>query len=101
MLEITAGSEHTDAALARDDKVIAGFLDQFKRDGFACSVGETEKNISAIALPISASSGVIGSMNIIFFSTTMTPREAANRYLSHLKAAVASVETQLQDFDGG
>lgn len=96
MLEITAASENADSALAQDDAAIAGILDQYKRDGFAWSVGETEKKISAIALPIVGAGGVIGSMNIIFFSTTMTPHKAASRYLRNLQKAVASVETELR-----
>ena len=96
MLEITAASGNADAALAEDQAAIYGLLEQFNRDGFAWSVGETEKNISAIALPIVGSSGVIGSMNIIFFSTTMAPQKAAGRYLRNLQKAVASVEAELK-----
>jgi IclR family mhp operon transcriptional activator len=96
MLEITAASGNSESELARDDVAIAGMLRQYKRDGFAWSIGDTEKKISAIALPIISASEVIGSMNIIFFSTTMTPQRAADRYLQNLRSAVASVETELR-----
>jgi IclR family mhp operon transcriptional activator len=96
MLEITAASGNSDSELARDDVAIAGMLRQYKRDGFAWSIGDTERKISAIALPIISASEVIGSMNIIFFSTTMTPQRAADRYLQNLRSAVVSVETELK-----
>jgi IclR family mhp operon transcriptional activator len=51
-----------------------------KRQGYASSIGETEHNISAIAVPISAESLVAGSFNI-FFSGSISPETAATRYV--------------------
>ena len=47
------------------------------------------QGISAIALPIQSGGPVLGSLNLIFFLTSMTPEVAARRYpykRSHLIA---------------
>ena len=95
MLEITAAYAPEDAAMAGDRRFVADLILQTERDGYASSVGETERTISAIALPILKGKRVIGSLNLIFFSSSMTPRKAASRYLSHLRSAVASIEARL------
>jgi IclR family transcriptional regulator, mhp operon transcriptional activator len=95
MIEIAAASEHSDAVLARDHAALENLISQVERDGYASSVGETEANISAIALPIVGRGGVVGSLNIIFFRTSMTPQTAASRYLESLRAAVKSIEAKL------
>lgn len=95
MLEIAAAYQPEDAAMANDRQFVAQLIRQTERDGYASSVGETERTISAIALPILKGKQVIGSLNLIFFSSSMTPRKAASRYLSHLRVAVASIEARL------
>jgi IclR family mhp operon transcriptional activator len=95
MLEITAAFEPEDAAMAKDRRFVAQLLGQTERDGYASSVGETERTISAIALPILKGKRVMGSLNLIFFSSAMTPKKAASRYLGQLRIAVASIEARL------
>lgn len=95
MLEIAAAYEPEDAAMANDRHFVAQLIRQTEHDGYASSVGETERAISAIALPILKGKHVIGSLNLIFFSSSMTPKKAASRYLGHLRAAVASIEARL------
>jgi IclR family mhp operon transcriptional activator len=95
MLEITASSEHPDAATARDPVAIKNLILQVKQDGYASSVGETEENISAIALSVFRRGRVIGSLNIVFFRRTMTPQTAASRYLNNLRVAVNAIEARL------
>lgn len=57
-----------------------------RRDGYASSIGQTEEGISAIALPVRNEKQVYGAINIIFFRSTMTPAEAADRFLPQLRA---------------
>ena len=92
MLEITASLVPEDAALARDRRYVGRFVSRTKRDGYACSVGETEQGISAIAVPIGGVGPVIGSLNIVFFTSAMTPEVAARRYLASLKQAASDIE---------
>ena len=96
MLEITAGSEHPDRAMARDPALVEAMVRQVRRDGYASSVGETEPNISAIALPVLDGGGeVVGGLNIVFFRSAMTPQTAAGRYLGNLREAVAAIGARL------
>ena len=75
---------------------IAGYIDdiiaQTRGDGYASSVGGSEAGISAIALPIQGGGPVLGSLNLIFFSSSMTPEVAAKRYLPDMKQAVKEIE---------
>ena len=48
--------------------------------------------ISAIALPIQGVRPVLGSLNIVFFSSAMTPEIAAQRYLPRMARAVEEIE---------
>lgn len=63
--------------------------------GYAESVGGTEPKISAIAYPVCWRSYVLGAINIIFFKSAMTPAQAAENYLSHLKECISNVEQEL------
>jgi IclR family mhp operon transcriptional activator len=94
MLEIAATFVPEEAAIARDSGFIDHIVSQTRRDGYASSVDETEQGISAIALPIEGVRPVLGSLNIVFFSSAMTPEIAAERYLSSLRKAVNDIEAR-------
>ena len=89
---MTASLVEEDSALARDRHFVEEIISQTKKDGYASSVGGSESGISAIALPIRGAGPVLGSLNLIFFSTSMTPEVAARRYLSNMKQAVQEIE---------
>jgi IclR family transcriptional regulator, mhp operon transcriptional activator len=92
MLAMTASLVEEDAPLAKDRRFIKGIVSQTKNDGYASSVGGSEDGISAIALPIQGGGPVLGSLNLIFFTSSMTPEVAARRYLSSMKQAVRDIE---------
>lgn len=92
MLEITASLVPEDASTAKDRGFIDHIVSQTRRDGYASSVGETESGISGIALPIQGIGPVLGSLNIVFFSSSFTPEVAAKRYLRSMKRAVKDIE---------
>ena len=92
MLEMTASLVDEDSALAKDRHFIEDIVSHTKKDGYASSVGGSEAGISAIALPIRGAGPVLGSLNLIFFSTSMTPELAARRYLPDMKQAVQEIE---------
>jgi IclR family mhp operon transcriptional activator len=94
MLEIAATFVPEEAAIARDSSFIDHVVSQTRRDGYASSVDETEQGISAIALPIEGVRPVLGGLNIVFFSSAMTPEIAAGRYLPSLRKAVNDIETR-------
>ncbi|MBN8988698.1 MAG: helix-turn-helix domain-containing protein [Rhizobiales bacterium] len=92
MLEMTASLVEEDAALAKDRRLVEQIVSQTKKDGYASSVGGSEAGISAIALPIQGGGPVLGSLNLIFFTSSMTPQVAAARFLSSMRQAVQEIE---------
>jgi IclR family transcriptional regulator, mhp operon transcriptional activator len=92
MLEITASFVPEDAPLARDRGFIDHVVAQTRAAGYAASVGESETGISGIALPIECGGPVLGSLNLVFFSSAMTPEVAAERYLPSMIRAVTDIE---------
>jgi IclR family mhp operon transcriptional activator len=92
MLEIAASFVPQDAELAKNRRLIERLVSRTKSDGYASSIGETEQGISAIAVPIAGIGPVLGSLNIVFFSSAMTPQLAARRYLSAMKQAARAIE---------
>jgi IclR family mhp operon transcriptional activator len=92
MLDITASLVPEDASLARDKGLINRLVSKTRKDGYASSIGETEQGISAIALPVHGGGPMLGSLNIVFFTSAMTPEVAARRYLRPLKRAARDIE---------
>jgi IclR family mhp operon transcriptional activator len=92
MLEIAASLVPEDAALAKDAAFIERIVERTRKAGYAANVDENERGISGIALPIEGLQPVLGSLNIVFFSSAMTPEVAAERYLPSMKKAVADIE---------
>jgi IclR family mhp operon transcriptional activator len=92
MLEITASFVAEDAALARDRGFIDHVVARTRAAGYASSVGESETGISGIALPIKGGGPVLGGLNLVFFSSAMTPEIAAARYLPSMIRAVKDIE---------
>jgi IclR family mhp operon transcriptional activator len=96
MLELTRSLVPEDAALARDRSLMDRAIAKTRKDGYAASVGEAEPGISAIALPVHGIGPVLGSLNIVFFSSAMTPEVAARRYLRVMRRAVQEIERRWQ-----
>jgi IclR family transcriptional regulator, mhp operon transcriptional activator len=94
MLELTSSLVKEDAELANDRHFIDSVIAQTRKDGYASSVGGSEDGISAIALPIQGGGPVLGSLNLIFFSSSMTPAVAAQRYLFSMREAVKEIEAR-------
>jgi IclR family mhp operon transcriptional activator len=92
MLDLTASLVEEDSGLAKDRRFIDSILLQTRKDGYASSVGGSDAGISAIALPIRSGGPVVGGLNLIFFSSTMTPEAAATKYLQSMKFAVKEIE---------
>jgi IclR family mhp operon transcriptional activator len=71
------------------------FTSEVGDKGYASAVGTTEDAISAIAVPIRGSAGVVGAINIIFFRNALSPEEAAERYLAQLRICADNIEAEL------
>lgn len=95
MLDITAATGGADAVLARDTVFVDKIIAQTRVDGYAHSVGETEPNISAIAVPILHKYRVVASLNIIFFRSSLKYETASERYFRPLSIAKTNIERRL------
>lgn len=91
------------AGLAGDESVKPENLENVMRRiqvararGYAESSGETQHNISAIAVPICWRNRVLGAINIMFFRRALTPVKAAELYLDQLKRCAKGIEKELE-----
>lgn len=94
IVESQGGSDAKDIA---NRAALAQILNDTRDTGYASSTGQMEANISAIALPVRGRSGVVGSINIVFFRSAMTPQKAADRHLERLTACIANVEAAIAE----
>lgn len=78
-------------AFERVDRLLADYAER----GYAWAIGGADKRISAIALPVNGPARIEGSLNLLFFSSTMTVEEAASRFLGELAATVSEIERRL------
>jgi IclR family mhp operon transcriptional activator len=92
LISVLARSDLAQNGVARDDNAVSALIRRTVRRGYAESVGELEQKMSAIALPIRAGERVLGCVSLVFFSSAMTPAEAARRHLRSLEKAVQTIE---------
>jgi IclR family mhp operon transcriptional activator len=76
-------------------KTINKIVSEVRKQGYASSAGEVESKISAIAVPVRFRNRVVGAINIVFFSSVMAPRTAADQYLTDLRSCVRDAERKL------
>lgn len=95
MLNLVSRSNRPEAMEATDEKRLSAIIADAQRRGYAWSINEAETGISGIALPVQAGRHVAGAINVIFFTSALTPQQAAERYLPALKEAIQSVEEAL------
>lgn len=95
MLELAVATGQPDAGEAADTGRIATVVAEVMERGYAWSIDGSEAGISAIAVPIRLRLGVIAALNTIFFTSAMTPQEAARRYLAPMRETAAAIERGL------
>jgi IclR family transcriptional regulator, mhp operon transcriptional activator len=86
-----------DSNIAKNRAIVAKIVREVKERGYAAAVGLEDPKISAIALPVRAPNSVIGAVNIIFFRSAMTVAQAAERYLTKLRACVDEIIRDISD----
>jgi len=75
---------------------VALLLSDYATRGYAWAVGGADRRISAIALPLCGPGHVIGSINVLFFSSAISVEQAADRFLPLLSARIATIEQRLR-----
>ena len=75
---------------------VALLLSDYAARGYAWAVGGADRRISAIALPLRGPGHVIGSINVLFFSSAISVEQAAERFLPLLHARITTIEKRLR-----
>lgn len=78
---------------------IAALVAEVAARGYARSVDTASAGISAIALAVRSPGRLPGALNIVFFTSAMTPSQAARRHLPALAETVARIEARLAGAD--
>jgi len=79
---------------------VALLREDYAARGYAWAVGGADHRISAIALPVQGPTQVLGSINLLFFSTAMSVETAAERFLDLLAARIHRIEARLTNQTG-
>ncbi|WP_281168712.1 IclR family transcriptional regulator domain-containing protein [Kiloniella laminariae] len=95
LLEALQNSPLPEDARGRDQSFVQALVRVTRERGYAQSVDETDKGISSIALPVCSGDQVVASINLVFFTSAMTPAIAAGKYLEPLRSAVRRLELSL------
>jgi IclR family mhp operon transcriptional activator len=98
-LNVLAQRGGVEAAAVRNRSALSKMARQVRERGYAAVTGGADPRVSAIALPVRTPASAIGAVNIIFFQSAMTLSQAAERYLSNLRACVLRIEKELANGD--
>jgi IclR family mhp operon transcriptional activator len=97
IMERLARSASPDDALARQPRAVRQLLAETRRLGYGQRSGKSFRpETSAIAVAVKHGPRVLACLNITFITSTMTPQQAAERYLDALRKAAATMEAALQ-----
>ncbi len=97
MIETVKHMGGPDARDAKATDQVRRSLAEVREQGYASAVGTTERNFSAIAVAIRGRETVLGAINIIFYRSALTPKDAAERFLPRLQDTVAEIETEISE----
>lgn len=95
MLAIAKSAGATDMSDRRIEEAMLSLIEDYSRRGYAWAVDGAEQGISAVALPVKVSGSVLGSVNLLFFTSAMAIETAAERFLPSLRNAVAAISARL------
>ena len=93
--QIVRATNRKEADLIGNPDRVAQVVNEVRKLGYAASIGQSQDNISAIALPLVAADKLYGAINIIFFRSAATPTEIATRHLADLAACVEAAAADI------
>jgi len=99
ILQLLVAGNDDQANFARNRVLVEQMLEKVRRQGYATNDGEWNQQlkISAIGLPIRRQASILACVNIVFLRKAMSLAEAAERFLPHLRTAVAKIEQRLDE----
>lgn len=95
VIEQAVQSGAMEGSVAGIRKEVRHLLEDYDERGYAWSVGGSDKRISAIALPIKLHDYSVGAVNVLFFRSSMSVVEAAERFLEPLRQTVDLIATKM------
>ncbi|KLN61553.1 hypothetical protein WH96_04075 [Kiloniella spongiae] len=95
ILRVLQASDDPADRIARDQTHVDNLVRITKKRGYAQSIDETAQGISSIARPVFYRGQVVASINMVFFSSALSPRVAADKHLPDINQAVAELEGNL------
>lgn len=99
ILRILQNSNGTQSLLARDSVFIKNLIRSVRTHGYSTNSGEwaDEKKVGAIAMPIFDNGRVLGSVNIVFLAHVLSIKQAEEKFIEPLSAAVNKISSLLSE----
>jgi IclR family transcriptional regulator, mhp operon transcriptional activator len=97
ILRVLQASDDPADRVAKDHTHVENLIRVTRERGYAQSIDETAQGISSIARPVFYRGQVVASINMVFFSSALSPGLAADKHLSDINQAVAELEENLLD----
>jgi IclR family transcriptional regulator, mhp operon transcriptional activator len=106
LLKVLAASDDIEDQPAKDASALRRTLDQVRAAGYAMRDPQIVPASNTLAVPVFDSHGVAASLGLTFFSSTMKPEQAVERYLPELQEAARQIGDRVKDLqrtslDGG
>ncbi|KKJ78484.1 hypothetical protein WH95_02510 [Kiloniella litopenaei] len=95
ILRILRASDDPGDRVANDQTHVDNLVRITRERGYAQSIDETAAGISSIARPVFYRGQVVASINMVFFSSALSPQVAAKKHLTDINEAVAALEESL------
>jgi len=87
LLNLLRNSSIEDNSRAKDGRYVRAIVRKTLEQGYGSTVDEAVVGNSSIAVPVHLDGRTLGCLNVLFFTSAMTPAEAATKYLIPLKRA--------------
>jgi len=97
LLDILARSDHADDRLARDKSQINRILAEDRNNGWVIHDDPAASELS-LAVPVLVRSRFLAAVTMEFTRTAMTPEQAVEKYLPHLKRMTADVAEAFENY---
>lgn len=96
LLEALAGSDSPEDHAARDSEALGRTLREVREAGYALRDPRVVPASNTLAVPVFDSHGPAAALGMTFFSSTMKPQQAVERYLPDLQEVARQVGQQLE-----
>lgn len=102
ILRLLEAGRDEQASFARKPGLVEQMLDKTRLQGYATNDGEWSQQgkVAALAMPVRHRGKVLACINVVFLRKAIDVADGARRFLPDLQAAVAKIESRLNDDEG-